>query len=280
MDELRPRNGLRAYVGERFPLRWSAPVSLLLTGAPVPARSWAWLPLAAILGWLLLFGARAWDDLVDLPRDRVRRPERLLPGGAIPESTVRRAAVVCAVVGFLGTLALSTAAGVAVGACIAARLGWEARRSREIPVAGPLVVNLAFPALVLVGGLGLHGSRLEVALLAAFVWTGAVAHELAHGIEEEEGLPAPLRDPLSAATRARWGLVFFVASLGVALVLLVARPDPLFGAAVAATGGVVALRFVPLLRNPGGWNARRLRVAGFVYFVAPLAGHMAWSLAG
>ncbi len=93
-------------------------------------------------------------------------------------------------------------------------------------------------------------------------------------------MPEMLRDPLTGRTRARWGLRFFLASVGVAVVLLYLRPDPLFGLAAAASGAVAASRFVPLLRDPCEWNARRLRVAGFVYVVAPLAGSMLWSLVG
>jgi 4-hydroxybenzoate polyprenyltransferase len=280
MDERRSRGSLRAYVAERFPVEWSAPTALLLTGAAIPARSWSWLPVTALVGWLLLLGARAWDDLVDLPRDRLRRPERLLPGGEVPEKVVRRAAVVSGGLGFLGALGLSTVGGVAVALCIAARLGWDARRSRRMALGGPLVVNLAFPALVVAGGVGLGANGVEVGFLAAFAWTAAVAHDLAHGIEEEESMPEILRDPIPQAARARWGLWFFLASLGVAVARLYFRPDPLFGLAVATTGAVVASRFVPLLRDPGEWNARRLRVAGFVYVVAPLAGSMLWSLVG
>jgi hypothetical protein len=139
-------------------------------------------------------------------------------------------------------------------------------------------VNLVFPILVMLGPLGLGTATGQDLLVALFAWTGAVAHDLAHGIEEEAGMPSPLRDPLSPGSRARWGLAFFVASLAVAVAVEMARPDPLFGAVAAVAGAVLAMRFVPLLRKPSEWNGRRLRVAGFVYFVAPLAGSMAWHL--
>jgi 4-hydroxybenzoate polyprenyltransferase len=280
MAEPWPAGALRAYVAERFPVAWSAPTALVLSGAAVPPGQWRTVPLAALSGWLLLLGARAWDDLQDLPRDRVRRPGRLLAAGAVPEPLVRRAAVASGALGLLGALGLSRAGGVAVAACIALRLAWDALRGRGMALLGPLVVNLAFPAVVVAGGLALGGRVLETGLLAAFAWTAAVAHDLAHGIEEEESMPEALRDPLPERDRARWGLGFFLASLGLAAAFLDTRPDPLFAVAVGVTGAVVAWRFVPLLRHPSEWNARRLRVAGFVYVVAPLAGTMAWALLG
>ncbi len=65
-------------------------------------------------------------------------------------------------------------------------------------------------------------------LLAAFAWTAAVAHDLAHGIEEGESMPEMLRDPIPEAERARWGPWFVLASLGVAVARLRFRPAPLF----------------------------------------------------
>jgi 4-hydroxybenzoate polyprenyltransferase len=262
-------------MGERFALPVSLPVALVLTGAAAPPATWARLPAVAALGWLLLLGARAWDDLVDLARDRVRRPERLLPSGRVPERLVQRTAVAAGLAGLAGALVLSTAAGVALAACMAARLLGEGRRTRRTALLGPALVDLAFPALVVLGSLALGGAPGETALLAGFTWAGAVAHDLAHGIEEETGMPEALRDPIPPDTRARLGLTFFVVSLVIAAVLAVGRPAPAFGAVALATGVVVAGRFVRLLRAPGEWNARRLRVAGFVYLVAPLAGAMA-----
>ena len=278
MPELRPLPALWAWIGERFALSVSVPVAVILTGAAAPPGAWSRLPAVAAVGWLLLLGARAWDDLVDLARDRVRRPERLLPSGRVPARLLQQTAVAAGLLGLAGALALSTAAGVVLAGCMAARVLWEGSRARRTPLVGPLLVDLAFPALVILGSLALGGSPGDTALLAGFTWAGAVAHDLAHGIEEEEGMPEGLRDPLPAVLRARLGLAAFGASLLFAAAVTASRPDLAFGAVALATGGVVAGRFVRLLRAPGEWNARRLRVAGFVYFVAPLAGGMAGSL--
>lgn len=278
MGELRPVAALRAWVGERFALPVSIPLAVVLTGAAAPAAAWPRLPAVAALGWLLLLGARAWDDLVDLERDRIRRPERLLPSGRVPGRVLRGAAVLAGLLGLAGALVLSTSAGVLLAACMAARLLGEGRRTPRTALLGPPIVDLAFPALVVLGSLALGGAPGETALLAGFVWAGAIAHDLAHGIEEEAGMPEALRDPLRPATRARLGLACFAVSLALAVALAVARPAPAFGAVALVAGAVVAARLVRLLRAPGEWNARRLRVAGFVYFVAPLAAAMAGNL--
>jgi 4-hydroxybenzoate polyprenyltransferase len=278
MPEGRAAAALAAWVVERFPLQVSAPVAVVLCGAALPRGAWTELPRIAATGWLLLFAARAWDDLADLRRDRVRRPERVLPSGRLPERVLRGAALGAGALGVAGSFALSVPAGACVSACAAAGLAWHAARPRWPRLAGPALVNLAFPALVLLGPLGLGAARGEALLLALFAWTAAVAHDLGHGIEEEAGMPGELRDRLAPEARARWGLAAFLGSLGAAVALEAMWPDPLFAAFAVLAGVVVALRFVPLLREPTEWNARRLRVAGFVYLVAPLVGHMAWRL--
>ena len=278
MPDARAGAALAAWLAERFPLHVSVPVAVVLCGAALPRGAWIDLPRIAATGWLLLFAARAWDDLADLRRDRVRRPERVLPSGRLSERVLRGTALGAGALGIAGSFALSVPAGACVSGCAAAGFGWHAARPRWSRLAGPALVNLAFPALVLLGPLGLGTAGGEAVLLALFAWTAAVAHDLGHGIEEEAGMPDELRDPLTPGVRARWGLAAFVGSLATAVALEVTRPDPLFAAFVVLAGAVVALRFVPLLRKPTEWNARRLRVAGFVYLVAPLAGHMAWRL--
>jgi 4-hydroxybenzoate polyprenyltransferase len=271
---------LGAWVRERFPLDVSVPLAVVLCGATLPPAGWGRLPGLAAVGWLLLLAARAWDDLADVARDRVRRPERVLPSGRLPARLLFRAAIAAAALGLAGAVALSLRSGAWAAACIAIGLSWYAARPRLPALLGPPLVNLVFPALVLLGPIGLGVSTIGGLLVALFAWTGAVAHDLGHGIEEEAGMPPPLRDPLSPRIRARWGVGFFVASLVAAAASEIVRPDPLFGAIAAAAGLVVASRFASLLRKPSEWNGRRLRVAGFVYFVAPLVGAMVWSLLG
>ncbi len=271
---------LGAWVRERFPLDVSVPLAVVLCGACLPPGAWGRLPWLVACGWLLLLAARAWDDLADVARDRVRRPERVLPSGRLPARLLRRVALAAGALGLAGAFALSFRSGAWAAACVAAGLAWHALRPRLPPLLGPPMVNLVFPALVLLGPIGLGVATVGGILVAIFAWTGAVAHDLGHGIEEEAGMPAPLRDPLSPRTRARWGVGFFVASLVAAAASEIARPDPLFAAIAAPAGLVLASRFASLLRNPSEWNGRRLRVAGFVYFVAPLVGAMAWSLLG
>jgi 4-hydroxybenzoate polyprenyltransferase len=278
MPDSRPATALAAWVAERFPVHVSAPVAVVLCGAALPRDAWTGLPRIAATGWLLLFAARAWDDLADLRRDRVRRPERVLPSGRLPERVLRATALGAGALGVAGSFALSVPAGACVAGCAAAGLGWYAARPRWPGLAGPALVNLAFPALVLLGPLGLGAAGREALLLALFAWTAAVAHDLGHGIEEEAGMPDELRDRLAPGVRARWGVAAFLGSLAAAAALEVTGPDPLSAAFAVLAGAVVALRLVPLLRKPTEWNARRLRVAGFVYLVAPLAGRMAWTL--
>jgi hypothetical protein len=72
---------LAAWLGERMPLRlYGLAAAVILAGAAVGGSpTWLWLPWAVATLILLLLQFRLWDDLADVPRDRVEHPERFLP---------------------------------------------------------------------------------------------------------------------------------------------------------------------------------------------------------
>jgi hypothetical protein len=72
---------LAVWLGERVPPRLYAPAAgVILAGAAVGGSpTWPWLPGAVATLILLLLQFRLWDDLADVPRDRVEHPERFLP---------------------------------------------------------------------------------------------------------------------------------------------------------------------------------------------------------
>lgn len=72
---------LAAWLGERMPPRLFGPAAgvILAGGAVAGTPTLAWLPAAGATLILLLLQFRLWDDLADVPRDRVEHPERFLP---------------------------------------------------------------------------------------------------------------------------------------------------------------------------------------------------------
>gem|GEM_PF-2542982 len=264
------------FVAERFPLRYSLPLALVLAAAPLPRSSWPSLPSLAALGWLLLFAARAFDDVLDLPRDALRRPGRGLPSGRISARALRQAAVLAWLLALMGSALLSLRALGLVVVAVAVTMMDGVGRERLPALLHPGLLNLVFPAVVLLGPVSQRADVSQAALLACFVWTAAVGHDLAHGIDDG-ALPGALRDRLSPAAHARWGAGFFLASLLPALAYAVRSRDPLFSLATLAGAGWTGRLLVALLRAPTPRNAAALRVPGFLSFVLPLGGCALWA---
>ena len=271
--EARALAGLGLYLGERFPPVAALALSVVLAGAALERGTIGSLPASAWVTVLLLFGARAYDDLEDLERDRLRRPDRVLPSGRAPASLLRRLALTAWVVAIASAAGMSAASGLLVlGACLLL-LGFYAGRERLPPALGPLITGVVFAVPVLLGPIAAAAGLRRPALLALFAWLGSAAHDFAHGLEEA-GIP----DPLSPRAHARLGAGFYVASLAVAVAVERSRPDPFFGGAVAVGAMVVGPRLLALLRRPTAAGAAGLRVPAFLAFVIPLLGSLLWGL--
>lgn len=72
---------LAVWLGERMPPRlYGLAAGVILAGAAVAGSpTLVWLACAGATLTLLLVQFRLWDDLADVPRDRVEHPERFLP---------------------------------------------------------------------------------------------------------------------------------------------------------------------------------------------------------
>ena len=72
---------LAVWLGERMqPGLYGLAAGVIVAGAAVGGSpTWSWLPGAVATLILLLLQFRLWDDLADVPRDRVEHPERFLP---------------------------------------------------------------------------------------------------------------------------------------------------------------------------------------------------------
>jgi 4-hydroxybenzoate polyprenyltransferase len=265
------------FVAERFPLRISLPLAVALVAAPLPRSSWASLPSLGAVGWLLLFAARASDDVSDLARDALRRPGRGLPSGRVSARALQLATALAWLLALLGSCLLSLRAGGLVLLAIVTALLDARARERLPPLVHPVLLNAAFAVLVLLGPSVLGAGLGQAALLSLFVWTAAVGHDVAHGLEDV-ALPGTLRDRLSPRVRAMLGTGFFLASLFLALAYAVYSRDPLFSLATLAGASWTGWLLAALLREPSERNARALRVPGFLYFVLPLVGCSVWAM--
>lgn len=265
------------YLSERFPVAIGVALALVLSAATLSRGSLASLPALTIVAWLLLFGGRAYDDLADLPRDRLRRPGRGLSSGRIPAGTLRSAGLTAWFLALCGSALLSIRTGGMVLLHLGIAVLFYATRRSLPAAAGPVVVNLVFPVAVLLGPVTRGRGLGTGVLLAVFVWLGSIAHDFAHSIEEE-ALPGALRDPLPPKAHAWWGACCFLGSLLAAVAYAGSTGDLLFAAGALSGALVTGWRLLTLLREPWERNAAALRIPAFLYFVVPLVGSSIWGL--
>ena len=247
----------------------------LAGGAPALASGALWT--AALAAALVAGGANALNDALDVDIDRVNRPARPVPSGAV---SVRAAEGV-----WMGTTAAGVALGVAVspwhGAsalAVAAVLAVYARYLKRTPLVGNVVVAAAV-AFTLVYGARVGSGARAVLVAAAFAFAVNVAREIAKSIEDAPGdahvgartLPLAWGARPSAALAA---LVTAGTLAALPLPYLAAGASGLYllGALPAAAGLATALaRLAPPVTTARAGQASAALKAALLFGLAALA---------
>jgi len=267
---------LTLYTRQRFHPGVSLPLAGLLGAASVE-NPWAWSTLSLWLSiWLILFAARAADDIADLPVDRLRCPARVLPAGILSSRELGTVAAAAALAAMLLTAWRSPLAG---GLLLAGLIGLSVfyRLRPRLPqwLHAPLL-NSIFPIVMLLGPLEQGGSLGPALLLAGFVWVAVVAHDHAHGIEDRP--LAAHRTMGSAIAQAGWGAGGFALASVLGGLHALITGDTWFAVTLVTTSAWMAVLLAGLLRDPSEANAMRIYVPGFLYFLLPLAARVLGSL--
>ena len=138
---------------------------------------------AALIG----AGANAINDVFDLAIDRVNRPGRPLPSGAVSEKSARAVWAVCSALGVgLGALISPAHLVLAVGS-VGLLYAYSARLKR-VPLAGNLAVAVVLGLAILYGGLAVvPAGGGALGLGAAFAFGSTLAREIAKDLEDVAG---------------------------------------------------------------------------------------------
>ncbi len=211
------------------------------------------LALAALSAALVGAGGNAFNDLADLPIDRVNRPRRPLPSGRVAPGTAR--------VLWL----LLTAAGVALGAALSLRHGLLAvgaalvlfaysRWLKRRPLAGNVAIALLIALALVYGGWAVgNGAALWVG--AAFAFLTTLAREMVKCVEDVAGDAAGGARTVAVAWGVEKALWIARALVGLTLVLLPVPYmgfgfAPLYLLAATAAGGALLAALVHLHATP------------------------------
>lgn len=265
------------FIRERFPLPVTLPLTLILFGGPAslsPPGLWS-----AIFGWantfLALLCLRMADDLTSLPTDIIAHPERGLPAGRIEARNLKNflALAVSAMVLWQVNIPAML---VAIGTVIFYVLFFRDFKERLPLIIRPFFSNIIFAVLPCYAGIVGGNLGISHLLLAAFIWLAAVAHELAHNVhgpqETDRGL-ADYVETIGARATAALALVLFAGAAGFGFLAWLSLPRPwVFGLLLVIAAVHIGFLGARLIREPQYENARPFYVAGFTFFLVPLAG--------
>ncbi len=257
---------------------------LLTAGADVAAEGNAGrLGLAMLSAALVGAGANALNDVFDLEVDRVNRPGRPLPSGAVSAAAARTVWAACSALG-IGLSALLSWAHLGLAVFSGALLWGYSAWLKRTPLAGNLAVALVLGLAVWYGGLAVAPSGEAVGwaaplLGAACAFGATLAREIAKDIEDAAGDAAggartlPLVLGVGAATWAA------VAAAAATLALFPLALPAGFGADFFALGlpaaGLLLAAAWYLLAAPEALRARAAGAASTLLKAAMIAGILA-----
>ncbi|MEX0602365.1 MAG: geranylgeranylglycerol-phosphate geranylgeranyltransferase [Bacteroidota bacterium] len=161
----------------------SIAVAVLLAGggtADIPS-----LLIACGVGGLVAAGANAINDAFDVAIDRVNRPDRPIPRGAVTDRGARLAWIAFSVCGILLNLFLHSAAFWIATAAVAALFAYSAYLKRTVLGGNILVAGMTGMAFIY-GGV-VAGNVKAAVIPAVFAFLINLAREVIKDVEDREG---------------------------------------------------------------------------------------------
>ena len=170
------------------------PLNVLITLASIPvacwiaggtASKWFFFLFAGLTGALVAAGANAINDAFDIDIDRINRPDRPLPRGALTQHDARRMWLIVSVAAILLNLFLNLSALLIVVLSIILLYIYSARLKRTVLI-GNVVIGLMTGMAFIYGGVVV--GRIERAVIPAiFAFLVNVAREVLKDVEDMEG---------------------------------------------------------------------------------------------
>jgi len=179
---------LKAYI------QLSRPVNVLITFISIPVACWIaggmlssrlLLFFAGFTGALVAAGANAINDAFDIDIDRINRPDRPLPRGALTVHDARKMWLVVSLTAIVINLFLNAAALLTVIFSIVLLYVYSAWLKRTVLI-GNVVIGLMTGMAFIYGGLAV-GSIERALVPAVFAFLINLTRELVKDIEDREG---------------------------------------------------------------------------------------------
>lgn len=193
------------------------------------------LAITALAAMCIGAGGNAINDIMDLPIDRINRPDRPLPQGDVSVSQARVVWILLSLIGFGLALWISTLHAILAGLAIGLLIAYSAWFKQQ-PLIGNVTVAILTALALLFGGLAVQETPgvLPAALIVgmAFAIATTLAREIIKDVEDMQGdAETGIRTlPIVAGVRTSVWLtiaLLLVTLVGFPLVLAVGLP-PLF----------------------------------------------------
>jgi geranylgeranylglycerol-phosphate geranylgeranyltransferase len=175
-------------------IQLSRPVNVLITFVSIPVACWIAggvehdrlsILLAGLTGALVAAGANAINDVFDIDIDRINRPNRPLPRGALTQYDARRMWLIVSIAAFGINLFLISTALLIVVLSIALLYFYSALLKRTVLI-GNVVIGLMTGMAFIYGGVVV--GRVDRAVVPAlFAFLVNLSRELLKDVEDLEG---------------------------------------------------------------------------------------------
>lgn len=219
--------------------------------------------LLAVAALLIAAFGNGYNDVCDLPADRVNRPDRVLPRGDISQLLALRIAGWCLVLGMMFAAAAYIDA-LIIAIAVSTALFLYDRDLKSLPLVGNAVVAAICCTTVAFGALAGKGWNRQVVVLMVCAFSLTLVRELFKDIEDVEGDRAMgartfpiLYGPVRSAQVALIPLAFTVYFVVYRIVSSTPNWGGAYVAGIALTIGMLWTGAASLrTRDTCGWHAR------------------------
>ena len=173
---------IRAYLGERFRVRFFGLVGLVIAAGALGGRPDPWAFGLAFLGAMsLLAQFRIWDDLADRGKDMSAHPERVLVRAPSPGPIAGLGVGLFSINVALALQRDTTVLSLFLLALLHAALGVHYLRRNRRTLLGDQLLLAKYPAFVcILAGPRLVDAPIAVGVAALLIYAGASAYEVWH----------------------------------------------------------------------------------------------------
>ena len=259
---------------------FSGALAVFLGGYVARTGEWFDVFLAAVVTFLITGAGNTWNDYLDVEIDRINKPERPLPSGAVS----RRAALVWAL--SLNAIALIIAAFInpasfAVALLASAILYLYSWKLKSTVLVGNLTVGVISATSVIFGGIAAGNARPSIPL-AIIIFVAITGREILKTLADYEGdLRQRVKTIATAWGRRQARIFFFVIAAATGWIMLVPylmdMYKPVYAYIVAfGVYPVILYALVKVTRYSSGRQLERvsqiMKLDFLVWFVAVILG--------